>query len=75
MPYEFFGALDWSAPTADQVETLYGTKYVRITLNQSEPERDIVRILSPWLINASIVPTMRATLTARTTTMRERATV
>jgi hypothetical protein len=66
-------ALAFITPTADHVETQYGTKYVSMTLNQSRLTNDMLRIFSPWLINAKRVPTMKATLRARVTTMRERA--
>lgn len=65
----FFNAL-----TADQVETPYGTRYAKSTLNQSLTERDMLSILSPWLIKTNMVPTNNATLIALITTLRERAT-
>lgn len=46
-----------------------------MTLNQSMLDSDRLSILSPWLMNAKIVPTMTAILIARATTVLESATV
>jgi hypothetical protein len=52
------------ALTEDHVETQYGTRYVKIILKMSSLVSVTAIILSPWLIKAKIVPTIKATLIA-----------
>jgi len=68
-----FDALASIALTDDQVDTLYGTRYVSTIWKILLPVSVIVNILSPWFMNANTVPTTKVILIVLVATSRDNA--